>query len=251
MKLSVNGLRPEHKFRHWHPVNALNLSLRPVVSQIRAHRRRRFSNLSLGTHGPPTQHQYSFKITTVHVTRGSPVAQPLLAVLLRPLVRAMPPLTVGAQSPEIEISQQQHRPFEFFWSLHNKVKIQTAPSISRLSAGGAVLVSPGRKACVLMSAQQQAPEGRQRFLATISPANRGPRPPPFENFLPKCYKFTFCCGPILAYTGYPAMPERGSGQGFRKRFKTFRVPSHQGSPSLTGKASRADRNLAKLPGNSW
>src|SRR6266436_4076347 len=74
-------------------------------------------------------------------------------------------------------------------------------------------------------------------------------PPPFEKFLSKCYKSTFCCGPALAYTGCPAMPQRGSGQGFRKRFKTFRVPSHQGSPSLTGKASRADIILAKFTQN--
>jgi len=41
----------------------------------------------------------------------------------------------------------------------------------------------------------------------------------FENFRSKCYKFAFCCGPSLAYTGLPAgqirVPGRGSGNAAR------------------------------------
>src|SRR5947207_962052 len=59
MKLSVNALRPEHQFRHRHPVNALNLSLRPVISQFRARRLRCFPERNrLGTHSPPNRHQF-------------------------------------------------------------------------------------------------------------------------------------------------------------------------------------------------
>src|SRR5216117_852593 len=59
MKLSVNALRPEHQFRHRHPVNALNLSLPPVISQFRARRLRCFPERNrLGTHGPPIHHQF-------------------------------------------------------------------------------------------------------------------------------------------------------------------------------------------------
>src|SRR5256885_8350796 len=59
MKLSVNALRPEHQFRHRHPVNALNLSLRPVISQFRARRLPCFPERNrLGTHGPPIHHEF-------------------------------------------------------------------------------------------------------------------------------------------------------------------------------------------------
>ena len=37
------------------------------------------------------------------------------------------------------------------------------------------------------------------------------RDSPFEKISSKCYKSTFCRDLSLAYTGYPAEPNRGSG----------------------------------------
>src|SRR5256885_12731990 len=131
MKLSVNALRPEHQFRHRHPVNALNLSLRPVISQFRARRLPCFPERNrLGTHGPPIRHEF--------------------------LLNNFPACYQRFVSRSVGFSLR----LTTSHSTYNHPIILGPPSSSPLRAH---VTHP---------------------------------PPPFEKFLPKCYKSTFCFGPV-------------------------------------------------------